>query len=194
MTAIDLGPLRSPPRHNLLVPAAEAACTVSRVQGLGLDTRGSTAVLRDRGALDGRLASAGHGVSAQDVRLSRQAGGESSGGGASVGALPPARVQPGQLQISVNDPVKRAEAGLIPGISGGYVLYRVDSRSLLPSYRRERNSVRRRFRDFVVRPICTGSPFSLTKRPFTLKFQSCDSNLRYSKASFITLLQMCYPR
>ena len=86
-------------------------------------------------------------------------GGASSEAGAScaaAAAAPPARAQPGQLLISVKDPVKKAEAGLIFGLSGGYVLYRVDSRSLLPGYRRERNSVRRRFRDFVVYPQLQG--------------------------------------
>ena len=51
----------------------------------------------------------------------------------------------------MDDPVKKAEAGLIPGYSSGYVLYRVQTMSKLRSYRGERASVRRRFRDFVVR-------------------------------------------
>jgi hypothetical protein len=65
-------------------------------------------------------------------------------------APPPARAQPGAVRIVVDDPVKKAEAGLIPGYSSGYVLYRVATVSKLPSYRSERASVRRRFRDFVV--------------------------------------------
>ena len=75
--------------------------------------------------------------------------------GSSPVAPPPERAQPGAVRIAVDDPVKKAEAGLIPGYSSGYVLYRVATVSKLPSYRSEHSSVRRRFRDFVVRQAAT---------------------------------------
>jgi len=75
-------------------------------------------------------------------------------GSATAGSAPrpsPARAEAGALRITVDDPVKKAEAGLIPGYSSGYVLYRVQTVSKLRSYRSQHASVRRRFRDFVVR-------------------------------------------
>ena len=44
---------------------------------------------------------------------------------------------------------------MLPGINGGYVTYRVDTSTTLPGFARPETSVRRRFREFVVR--CAGS-------------------------------------
>ena len=71
---------------------------------------------------------------------------------------PPARAEAGALRITVDDPVKKAEAGLIPGYSSGYVLYRVQTVSKLRGYRGQHASVRRRFRDFVV-SVCPALGF-----------------------------------
>lgn len=151
MTAIDLGPLGSPPQPQRPAPADEPPRAAAQSQGSHPDAGDSPTGPRDRGALDGRLAGAGRGARAQGRALNGHGGGGTGGAGGAAGDRPPARATPGQLQISVVDPVKKAEAGLIPGMSGGYVLYRVDSRSRLPTCSRERNSARRRFRDFVVR-------------------------------------------
>ena len=40
---------------------------------------------------------------------------------------------------------------MLPGINGGYVTYRVDTSTTLPGYAQPETSVRRRFREFVVR-------------------------------------------
>ena len=40
---------------------------------------------------------------------------------------------------------------MLPGINGGYVTYRVDTSKTLPGYAQPETSVRRRFREFVVR-------------------------------------------
>ncbi|KAK9835396.1 hypothetical protein WJX81_006991 [Elliptochloris bilobata] len=53
------------------------------------------------------------------------------------------------LKISVKDPVKKVEASMLPGISGGHVTYRVDTSTTLPGFARPEVSVRRRFREFV---------------------------------------------
>lgn len=45
----------------------------------------------------------------------------------------------------------QVEASMLPGINGGYVTYRVDTSSTLPGYAQPDMSVRRRFREFVVR-------------------------------------------
>lgn len=66
---------------------------------------------------------------------------EPSGGGAP--ALP-------ATSIAVDDPVRRTEQSLIPGVSGGYVSYRVTTKTALESFEKPEVSVRRRFRDFVV--------------------------------------------
>jgi hypothetical protein len=55
----------------------------------------------------------------------------------------------------VTDPVKKIEQSVIPGMSGGYVTYKVTTKTSLPSYTNPEAAVRRRFKDFVV---CT--PFS----------------------------------
>ena len=55
------------------------------------------------------------------------------------------------LAIAVKDPVRKVEASMLPGINGGYVTYRVDTRTALPGFARPEASVRRRFREFVVR-------------------------------------------
>jgi len=51
--------------------------------------------------------------------------------------------------IEVSDPVKRAEGSIIPGVSGGYVTYKVHTKTTLSSFRSKDAAVRRRFRDFV---------------------------------------------
>ncbi len=56
-------------------------------------------------------------------------------------------------QITVDDPVKRTEQTIIPGMSGGYVTYRISTTTNLPSYAKKAFSVRRRFRDLVVRSL-----------------------------------------
>jgi hypothetical protein len=48
----------------------------------------------------------------------------------------------------VGDPIKKMEGSMFPGMRNGYVLYRVDTHD--PDAHDVR-SVRRRFRDFVVR-------------------------------------------
>jgi len=55
------------------------------------------------------------------------------------------------VAIAVKDPVRKVEASMLPGINGGYVTYRVDTRTALPGFARPEASVRRRFREFVVR-------------------------------------------
>ena len=52
--------------------------------------------------------------------------------------------------ITVDDPVKRTEQTIIPGMSGGYVTYRISTTTSLPTYAQKTFSVRRRFRDLVV--------------------------------------------
>jgi len=59
----------------------------------------------------------------------------------------PARSSP--LQITVSDPVKRVEGSVIPGVSGGYITYKVETKTSLPSFKARECLVRRRFRDFV---------------------------------------------
>ena len=113
----------------------------------------------DPGALDGSLAAAGgrgtrpliNGTAAAHAADEWHGSAGRSPAGSSPGGSASARAEPGAVRIAVDDPVKKAEAGLIPGYSSGYVLYRVATVSKLPSYRSERASVRRRFRDFVVR-------------------------------------------
>ena len=39
------------------------------------------------------------------------------------------------------------------GVQGGYVTYRVNTQTSMPSYPRSGSAVRRRFRDFVVGPV-----------------------------------------
>lgn len=51
--------------------------------------------------------------------------------------------------VTVDDPVKKVENTIIPGMSGGYVTYRVSTKTSLEFASKE-VSVRRRFRDFVV--------------------------------------------
>lgn len=53
------------------------------------------------------------------------------------------------LKITVTDPVKKVEQSLIPGVSGGYVTYKVSTVTALPSFTHKEAAVRRRFRDFV---------------------------------------------
>ena len=55
-----------------------------------------------------------------------------------------------RTHIHVDDPVKRTEQTIIPGMSGGYVMYRVSTTTSLPTYAQKSFSVRRRFRDVVV--------------------------------------------
>lgn len=52
-------------------------------------------------------------------------------------------------QVSVSDPVKKIEQSVIPGMSGGYVTYKIESTTTLPEYPHKECSVRRRFKDFV---------------------------------------------
>lgn len=165
MTAIDLGPLSESPTRRSDQQQDQT------LHSSGTSVQPSQSSLRpvDRGALDGSLGSTG--------RRSSQANGRSNrSGGSDVGSSQEgSRLQPraasGQLLIAVKDPVKHAESSLIPGFSGGYVLYRVDSRSLLRSYRRERNAVRRRFRDFVVRK----KSINLTHPPYFVWLSCADT-------------------
>ena len=53
-------------------------------------------------------------------------------------------------EVIVDDPVKRVEQSMIPGMSGGYVTYRVFTKTTLPAFTKKEVSVRRRFREFVV--------------------------------------------
>ena len=53
-------------------------------------------------------------------------------------------------RITVDDPVKRTEQTIFPGMSGGYVTYRISTTTSLPTYAQKSCSVRRRFRDLVV--------------------------------------------
>jgi len=55
----------------------------------------------------------------------------------------------GAFQIEVSDPVKRVENSIIPGVSGGYVTYKVHTKTTLASFKSRDVAVRRRFRDFV---------------------------------------------
>lgn len=55
-----------------------------------------------------------------------------------------------RTQIVVDDPVKRPEQTIIPGMSGGYVTYRISTTTSLESFAHKTCSVRRRFRDIVV--------------------------------------------
>lgn len=54
-------------------------------------------------------------------------------------------------EIVIDDPVKRVEQSMIPGMSGGFVTYRVFTKTTLPAFSKKEVSVRRRFREFVVR-------------------------------------------
>ena len=65
------------------------------------------------------------------------------------GATPPG---PPATAVTVDDPVKKVEQTLIPGMNGGFVTYRVTTKTQLESFASPEASVRRRFRDFVVRP------------------------------------------
>lgn len=64
------------------------------------------------------------------------------------------------LQVIVSDPVKRVEGSVIPGVAGGYVTYKVQTKTQLPSYRAPELLVRRRFKDFVVRTHSVGKALS----------------------------------
>ena len=55
------------------------------------------------------------------------------------------------LEITVSDPVKRVEGSVIPGVAGGYVTYKIHTKTQLPAYKAREIVVRRRFKDFVVR-------------------------------------------
>ena len=44
------------------------------------------------------------------------------------------------------------------GVQGGYVTYRVNTQTSMPSYPRSGSAVRRRFRDFVVRHLSCLKP------------------------------------
>ena len=59
---------------------------------------------------------------------------------------------PPATRVTVDDPVKKVEQTLIPGMNGGFVTYRVTTKTQLESFAHPEASVRRRFRDFVVRP------------------------------------------
>ena len=121
--------------------------------------RGDTPRRHDPGALDGSLAT-GRGArpltnGAAASHVTEDWHGPAGPAGSPAPRPPPGRAEAGALRITVDDPVKKAEAGLIPGYSSGYVLYRVQTVSKLRSYRGQHASVRRRFRDFVVR-CCPG--------------------------------------
>ena len=64
--------------------------------------------------------------------------------------------EPEVLKITVADPIKKVEQSMIPGVSGGYITYRVSTSTTLPSFSHPQVAVRRRFRDFVVRFACWG--------------------------------------
>ena len=51
---------------------------------------------------------------------------------------------------------------MLPGINGGYVTYRVDTSTTLPGYAQPEMSVRRRFREFVVRCATFDQPCVMT--------------------------------
>ena len=55
-----------------------------------------------------------------------------------------------QPNITITDPIKHSEKSMMPGVSGSYVTYAVNSRMTHPKYSSRGASVRRRFRDFVV--------------------------------------------
>ena len=54
------------------------------------------------------------------------------------------------LEVTVSDPVKRVEGSVIPGVAGGYVTYKIHTKTQLPAYKAREIVVRRRFKDFVV--------------------------------------------
>lgn len=60
--------------------------------------------------------------------------------------------------IVVDDPVKQSEQTIIPGVTGGYVTYRIATHSDHPSYTSKHYSERRRFRDVVVSQPCHSLP------------------------------------
>lgn len=57
----------------------------------------------------------------------------------------------------MSDPVKKIEQSVIPGMTGGYVTYKIMSATDLPGYKQSEDdegfAVRRRFNDFVVRAL-----------------------------------------
>lgn len=61
-----------------------------------------------------------------------------------------AKPQAAQMHITVDDPVKRAEQTIIPGVTGGYVTYRIGTTTSQQGNAQKSFSVRRRFRDIVV--------------------------------------------
>ena len=63
-----------------------------------------------------------------------------------------------KTEIIVDDPVKRVEQTIIPGMSGGYVTYRITTTTTLPTYSKNNFSVRRRFRDIVVSRLPSTQP------------------------------------
>ena len=77
-----------------------------------------------------------------------QLGSADNGGGIAASTSAPST--PAVLRIVVDDPVKKVENSMIPGVQGGYVTYRVATASALSTYAHKDTSVRRRFRDFVV--------------------------------------------
>ncbi len=136
----------------------------------------------DPGALDGSLAAAiGRGARplTNGAATAAHATEDWHGPGPAAGTAPrppPARAEADALRITVDDPVKKAEAGLIPGYSSGYVLYRVQTVSKLRGYRGQHASVRRRFRDFVVRG-CSRPPYSCAATyMFKAMFNGCASS------------------
>lgn len=80
-----------------------------------------------------------------------QRGMDASEAGPSTGAaFPQVAESRRQPNITITDPIKHSEKSMMPGVSGSYVTYAVNSRMTLPKFSTRGASVRRRFRDFVV--------------------------------------------
>ncbi|KAL3145148.1 hypothetical protein ABBQ38_001750 [Trebouxia sp. C0009 RCD-2024] len=79
-----------------------------------------------------------------------QRGMDASEAGPSTGAaFPQVAESRRQPNITITDPIKHSEKSMMPGVSGSYVTYAVNSRMTLPKFSTRGASVRRRFRDFV---------------------------------------------
>lgn len=74
----------------------------------------------------------------------------------SEGQKEEAKQDKAHTHITVDDPVKRVEQTIIPGMSGGYVTYRISTTTSLPTYAQKTFTVRRRFRDLVVSHLLLG--------------------------------------
>lgn len=98
-----------------------------------------------------------------------------------------------KTRVVVDDPVKRTEQTIIPGMSGGYMTYRVSTTTSLQSYAQKSFSVRRRFRDVVVRISRGETSYSLSYRGVGRASRSFSQSTAGTYATPFFSKRMCCP-